>query len=814
MRYWNEDIPSIRVRTGVISMSKKDNSFIREFAPGDSPSTIDNSLQTNTSHPGSSDITSWVKRYVSPIFDAINHPVYISDPHTYEILYANNALRRLFGDVTGKKCHTALQGLPFPCGFCTNHLIMGSNEASSHTWDFKNTINKRWYRCIDRAIPWFNGEPVRCETAIDITSLKDREEALSHEREYYRSFLTALTDWVWEIDTSGCISYSNPAVERLLGFQARDIMNAYIGDLWISDEREIEARKRLEERIASRQAWHNLTGRYRHRNGMAVITESTAFPLFDEHHRFVGYRGFDRDISDRMRREQELHERKLYWEAILNAVPDAIITLDTNHRVIEWNIGATRLFGYNHDEVIGKPLDHLIALPNQQSEAHELTTRILSGTPVHPRESIRYRKDGSPVAIIVSGAPIMVNNECIGVMGVYTDISALKRSEIERADVEAQLLQSQKMEAVGRLAGGIAHDFNNLLTAIMGYSQLALNRSSESRILSDYLDEIVKSGERAASLTRQLLAFSRKQEIDPRNIDLNCLISDMDGMLRPLLGEDVKRVMKMDSDLPNVHVDPRQIEQVMMNLVINARDAMPNGGTLTIETAPVDPSMKEHPIIENTYCRVSIHDTGCGMDIQTSRHIFEPFFTTKEGGTGLGLSVAYGIIQQHDGWIELESTPGSGSVFHVYLPASIPGEKPLEERRGIKQDRRGSGEVILVVDDDEAVRNFMKTALEEYGYSVFQAADANSAALFIKDDSVAVRVVISDVVLPDRSGVELAAELMEYYSPAHIILTSGYGVTSSHQRFIRDHSIRFLPKPFTVEDLLDAVFHANYSRDQ
>lgn len=796
--------PSFHFEAGVILMTENSKSAQRKS---------ELSRKNNNSDPLPSDASSWVKRCICPIFDSVEEPVYIADPETYEILYANKALNRLFGNVTGKKCHTALHGLPFPCTFCTNHLIFGEHEGTSHTWDFRNSKNKRWYRCIDRAIPWFDGRPVRCEMAVDISALRNDEQALRRERDYYRSFLDALTDWVWEIDVSGCISYSNPAVERMLGFRIPDILHSYFGDIWVSDSAEIESRKRLEERIASRREWRTLTGRYRHRNGTDVITESTAFPLFDEHHRFIGYRGFDRDISDRMRKERELHERRLYLEAILNAVPDAIITLDTDHRVVEWNIGATRLFGYTHDEVIGKNLDHLISLPNQQSDTHDLTALILSGTPVHPRESIRYRKDGSPVAIIVSGSPILVNNECIGVVGVYTDISALKKSEIERADVEAQLLQSQKMEAVGRLAGGISHDFNNLLTAILGYSQLALNKSVDYPGFTLYLKEIVKSGERAASLTRQLLAFSRKQDINPLNIDLNRLISDMDGMLRPLLGENVERIIKTDSDLPNVRADPRQIEQVIMNLVINARDAMPDGGTLTIQTMPIESSLTDHPITDKTYCRVSIRDTGFGIDSQTSRHIFEPFFTTKEGGTGLGLSVAYGIVKQHDGWIEVESIPDTGSSFHVYLPASLPGEEISSVLRGIQRDLRGSGETILIVDDDEAVRKFMKTVLEEYGYSVLQAADANTASLIAKDNPISLRVVISDVVLPDGSGVDLAREMMELYSPAHIILTSGYGMTSSHQEFIRENSIPFLPKPFTVEDLLEAAFHSLNTED-
>ena len=391
-------------------------------------------------------------------------------------------------------------------------------------------------------------------------------------------------------------------------------------------------------------------------------------------------------------------------------------------------------------------------------------------------------------------------------------IEERRRAQQEKESMQSQFLQSQKMEAIGRLAGGIAHDFNNLLTTIVGYSDLLMmSVPADDQTWAD-IEQIRIAGKRASDLTRQILAFSRRQVLEPQVVNLQDIIANMVKMLQRLIGEDVELVTTLDSDLAPVYVDSGQIEQVIMNLAVNARDAMPSGGKVVIRARNIvleNELCDGHPRTRPaTHVHVSVEDTGCGMDQETIASIFEPFFTTKDTGTGLGLSVVYGIVEQHEGWITVHSEPGRGSTFNVYLPASDVRDTHGSLRAAELIDLHGNGEHILLVEDDEPVRRFATRALTGHGYRVTEAlCGIEAVELFDKEEGT-FDLLFTDVVLPDATGPELVDQLLSRKPELRVLLTSGYADTKSQRSLICDRGFNFIQKPYPLTNLLQSVRQA------
>jgi PAS domain S-box-containing protein len=398
----------------------------------------------------------------------------------------------------------------------------------------------------------------------------------------------------------------------------------------------------------------------------------------------------------------------------------------------------------------------------------------------------------------------------LGMRGVTIDITASKEAERGRAQLEEQLRQAQKIDSIGRLAGGVAHDFNNILTAINGYADLMLLELTPGDPLRSSVTEIRRAGERAAGLTRQLLAFSRRQLLQPRVLALNSLIVDSIRMLKRLLGEDIELVTLLDPDLGQVKADAGQMDQVILNLALNARDAMPQGGRLTLETQNVilqeEYAQKHFSLQPGSYIMLAVSDIGCGMDAQILSHIFEPFFTTKEPGkgTGLGLSTVYGIVQQSGGSIWVYSEPGRGTTFKIYLPRIKESVAEAVEKRTEPESPRGS-ETILVVEDDEIVRKLTCQALRRYGYLVVEAANGGEALLACERHPGTIPLMITDVVMPQISGPELAARLRQLHPEIHVLYISGYTEDAVVRHGLLDEARSFLQKPFTPSTLVHKV---------
>lgn len=489
---------------------------------------------------------------------------------------------------------------------------------------------------------------------------------------------------------------------------------------------------------------------------------------------------------------------------------DAILGADLSGKIHAWNAGATKVFGYAREEVMGRSLLSL-APPDQADEERAVLAKVAEGEHLELPEAPRLRKDGGEFPAWVRVAPVHgPAGEVAGVSVIARDVGPLKQAERESKMYRAQFEQAQKMESIGRLAGGVAHDFNNLLTVINGYTEFALQGlTADDRRLKEDLEQVLSAGQRAAGLTRQLLAFSRRQVLRPEVVNMNQIVKDLEKMLRRLIGEDVEIVLGLADEVWNVMADPGQLEQVIMNLVVNARDAMPNGGRLTIETRNIELDIhyaEQHASVEpGAYVLLTVTDSGVGMDAATKARIFEPFFTTKEfgQGTGLGLATVYGIVTQSGGNIWVYSEPGHGTVFKVYLPRTgealpkaVTLDGPVEKARG---------EFVLVVEDDDRLRPLTQRILTQAGYRAHAVGSGSQALAYLRGNPGKLDLLITDVVMPGMSGRVLAQQVSAMLPEAAILFMSGYTDDTIVRHGVLEKSLHFISKPFTAAGMLRAV---------
>jgi len=467
------------------------------------------------------------------------------------------------------------------------------------------------------------------------------------------------------------------------------------------------------------------------------------------------------------------------------------------------NDAAIRLYGFSRDEFLGMTIKDIRPLEEVPALLEYLTT--IPDSPSLPATQVKHRKkDGSLLEVAGSSNPIQFRGKRARLV-MATDVSEKKR-------LEAQLLQAHRLEAVGRLAGGVAHDFNNLLGVITGYSELLLKDLGPQHPGSKRVDEIQKAAEQAAGLTRQLLAFSRKQVLQPRILDVNEAVADMEKMLRRVIGEDIQLVTKPGADLGRIQADPGQIAHLLMNLVVNARDAMPKGGTLTFATANValDAAYASgHPEVQpGPFVMLAVSDTGVGMDAQTQAHIFEPFFTTKERGkgTGLGLATVFGIVRQSGGSISVDSRLGAGTTCRVYFPrverarSPFPGEPAALPPRG--------AETILLVEDAEPLRVMIREILEGAGYTVLEYGDPEAALRRLTNPEGLVGLMLTDVIMPGLSGPDLARRARIARPRINVLFMSGFTDEAMGPHGAVSAGTQFIQKPFTADALLAKVREA------
>jgi PAS domain S-box-containing protein len=517
-----------------------------------------------------------------------------------------------------------------------------------------------------------------------------------------------------------------------------------------------------------------------------------------------------RRLNEDLERKVEERTRQLArLAAIVDFSGDAIVGSTVDGVVRSWNLAAERMFGYSAAEIIGRPVG-ILAPPDRPLEVDDRLETLRRGETGLQYEALRLRKDGKQIPVAITLSAIKDPSSKID------GFAAVARDITEQKFMEKQLRQAQKMEAIGKLSGGIAHDFNNLLSVIIGYSEIIEESLPESDPLYKKFAQIKKAGQSAASLTRQLLAFSRQQVLEPKILDMNAIVFSVEKMLRRLIGEHIALHTSLDPKLGRVKADQGQMEQVILNLVVNARDAMPQGGRLTIETANVDLdedySRRHVPQQPGPYVRLTVSDTGIGMDAQTQSHIFEPFFTTKDigKGTGLGLSTVYGVVRQSKGHIWVYSEPGLGTAFKIYLPLTsetVSLEKPIADL----VDPFHGTETILLVEDDESVRELARTLLEDGGYAVLEADRPERATEIARQHSGPIHLLLTDVIMPGINGPALARNLALLRPEMRVLYMSGY--TGFTHPKILDSEAPHLSKPFTRETLLRKL-HEELARER
>ena len=518
------------------------------------------------------------------------------------------------------------------------------------------------------------------------------------------------------------------------------------------------------------------------------------------------------DITEQVRTTQALRQSEAKLSNILNGMKDVVWSISWPElQPLYISPSAEMLYGRPVQDFLDKPSLFMDVIhPNDRHLTDKAIKQLIEqGEAV--RECRVVRPDGS-IAWIVDRSRMILDDDGrpIRVDGLVQDITKLKQSELEREKIQEQLMQSQKMETVGRLAGGVAHDFNNLLSVIPSCSNFALEEVTENARLKEDLEEIRNAANRAAALTRQLLAFSRKQVLQPTTLNLNQIVSEMEKMLRRLLGENIYLIQNLAPDLGMVRADPGQMEQVLMNLAVNARDAMPDGGNLTIETVNVE--MNEESALQHLdlkpgpYVQLAVTDTGTGMDKDTQAHIFEPFYTTKKlgNGTGLGLSTVYGIVKQSEGDIWLYSELGEGTTFKLFLPRKL--DFAVLENKSLPVAKKMTGtETILLVEDEEALRKVGIRSLTGAGYTVLPASDATEAIRISGQFDKEIHLLLTDVILPGMNGTALAREIQEKHPKIRVLFMSGYTQDTIAHHGILDAGTNFLPKPFMSADLRKKV---------
>lgn len=542
-----------------------------------------------------------------------------------------------------------------------------------------------------------------------------------------------------------------------------------------------------------------------HRLGDKSCWLSRGAPVRDNHGNVVGSIEIALDISDR--KKAELQQERLM--TAIEQAGESILITDPRGTIEYVNPSFGVVTGYFPEEIIGKTPSVLNSGEQDEAFYQDLWETISSGMAWKGR-MVNKRKDGTFYTEESTISPVKdASGNIVNYVAVKRDISAALRAEKDRVELQGQLQQAQKLESVGRLAGGVAHDFNNMLNIIIGYGENILNNLHREDPLRDYAKEIVAAGKRSAALTRQLLAFSRKQALQPLVLNLNEVIRNIDRMLRRLIGEDIDLKLSLSEDIDCVMADPGQVEQVILNLAVNARDAMPQGGNLTIETkkAELDELYAGHhtDVKPGKYVMLAVTDTGCGMSKETVTRIFDPFYTTKEmgKGTGLGLSTVYGIVEQSGGKIWVYSEPGQGTTFKIYIP--VTDAVPFKEEKSVVTKESAGGEVILVVEDEEALRKLMGIILLRLGYKVHLAANGGEAMLMVENGKVKPDLIITDVVMPKMSGKELVEALQDRQLDFKVLYMSGYTDSTIVHHGVLDSDTPFIQKPFTIHDIADKI---------
>jgi len=675
-------------------------------------------------------------------------------------------------------------------------------EQVPSRYEFKIVTKKGEERWLDFAASTisYQNAPAAMGIALDITERKQAEEALHKSEKQLRNLFDHASVGIYQSTLAGEWITANNTLAHILGYSSAEelITSCSIKDIyWNTQQRE-----ELISQYEPSGTIANIEIQWKKKDGTPVWVQLSAHAIKDAQGKTMYLEGFVLDITERKKTQEALERQRSFFQSLFENSPAAIVVLAKDDVVLNANKAFQEMFGYSLNEIQGQSLHEFIVSEEYREEATYLSKTSQMGQVVQ-KESVRKRKDGTMVPVNITGYPIIIDNEVVGVYGMYIDIS-------DRLKLEEHLREVQKMESIGTLAGGIAHDFNNILGIIMGYTSILERKGENLERFKQSVEAIRKATQRGTSLVRQLLTFARKTSSTTESVNINTLVEELAKMLSSTFPKTISIELNLSSYISFIIADPNQLHQALLNLCVNARDAMPNGGTLTLHTSTVSGTnlQTQFPDAQDrTFVCVRVSDTGVGIEPQNLKRIFEPFFTTKEHGkgTGLGLAVVYGVVQSHRGFVDVTSEVGKGTTFSIYLPTPETSPVLPPEHQKEEQQIQGGTETILIVEDEDVLRNLLTSTLQNLGYTIYEASDGAEAITVYEQYKNEIDIVISDVGLPKLDGWAASQQIKKINPDAKIILASGY-LDPELQARSRELGMKdFIQKPYDPAEIFRKI---------
>jgi len=768
------------------------------------------------------------RQHYQDLINCIPDPIVIID-NSCRITMVNDALLWMQEDsrenLIGNSCHKVLHHQDFPCQMtdssCPFREVFSSGKTLKLTHrHFSKPGKEILVELIASPVRSNDGAIIgMLELMRDVTLSARLQEESAQSLAFLSSVLEGIGEGVVVVDRDYCILSANKgylnqvgnANERVVGKHCYEVSHHF--DFPCAGNGHDCPVRVVFETGRPETVMHV----HYDQGGREIYVECHAYPIHDSSGQVIRAIETLNDVTERVRLEWKLKESEEKYRDLYDNAPDGYYSLAGNGLIVEVNKTFLDMLGYRRDEVVGKMFIEELLTGASVETCRLKFPELKKVGKVEHLELTLVRKDGSLLPIMMNASAVYDGDGNFLVSrSVIRDISERKKADEEKRKLREQLFQSQKLEALGTLAGGIAHDFNNLLASILGYSSLAKADLSEGDPLYRHLEIIETASLRASELTEQLLAFAKGGKYDAKPNDVNVIVEEVAALFTQTVGKHITLVVTTDKNLRPAICDAGQIQQALLNLTINGRDSMPQGGTLTIRTENVRLEIQDVQYLVDIppgdYVRISVSDTGIGMDRQTQQHMFEPFFTTKEKGTGLGLALAYGIIKKHNGFIQVCSEPGRGSTFEVNLIACT-GEHACAEKGERMELRRGTG-TILVVDDEPLVTQLARDILNRFGYSVLTAGCGEEAVELYRNQSGEIKAVVLDIVMPGMDGREVFRQLRSVNPHVTVIISSGYSHDRDADDLLMQGAAGFVQKPYRIADFLHVVNDAVEEKDR